>query len=221
VSSIENADAPRRIDAGRTTRMLLMETAERLIAERGVEGVTLREIRIGAGQSNTSVISYHFGSKAGLISALIEHRNQSLLARRARVMEEFTKGDAGTGPRSVVWLVVAPLIESIREGEMFVPFLARLSEDPQASTAYWPDNVEDLWTSDVLEHHVHGVLEEMPPRVRRGRTSLLYNSILNMLGEQARSGRRLSEMQLQNFVDAWVGMLTAPVSDDTSDLLTS
>ena len=38
-------------------------TAERLFAMNGVEGVTLREIQAEAGQSNSSVITYHFGSR--------------------------------------------------------------------------------------------------------------------------------------------------------------
>ena len=42
-----------------------MVTAERLFAMNGVEGVSLREIQAAAGQSNSSVITYHFGSQAG------------------------------------------------------------------------------------------------------------------------------------------------------------
>ena len=63
---------------------MLMEFAERLFATRGIEAVTLREIQQAAGQSNTSVIRYHFGSRDGLVRALIAYRQASLGADRRR-----------------------------------------------------------------------------------------------------------------------------------------
>ncbi|WP_459979943.1 TetR family transcriptional regulator, partial [Mycobacterium avium] len=47
------AGARRRNASGESTRVMLMEVAERLFATRGIEAVTLREIQQAAGQSNT------------------------------------------------------------------------------------------------------------------------------------------------------------------------
>jgi hypothetical protein len=44
----------------------------------------------------------------------------------------------------------------------------------------------------------------------------LYNSVLNLLAELARGHQPISEAQLNNYVDGWVGMLTAPMSPDTA-----
>lgn len=208
----------RRHAAGETTRALLMETAERLFAERGVEGVTVREIQEGAGQSNASVVAYHFGSKTGLVHALIEWRNAGLDDRRGALLVEAQESGRDGDPRTVVWMLVRPLVESIRDGEMYVPFLARLSENPRANTEYWPADLSD-WAQESLQDLVGGALGDMPERLRRGRTVQLYNSVLNLLGEQARAGHRISEAQLHNYVDAWVGLLTAPVSEETRALL--
>lgn len=208
----------RRHAAGETTRALLMATGERLFAERGVEGVTVREIQEGAGQSNASVVAYHFGSKTGLVHSLIEWRNAGLDDRRAALLVEAQETGRDGDPRTVVWMLVRPLVESIRDGEMYVPFLARLSENPRANTEYWPSGLSD-WTQESMQDLVGGALGDMPERLRRGRTVQLYNSVLNLLGEQARAGHRISEAQLHNYVDAWVGLLTAPVSDETRALL--
>jgi AcrR family transcriptional regulator len=208
----------RRHASGESTRTLLLETAERLFAERGVEGVTVREIQEGAGQSNASVVAYHFGSKTELVKTLIVWRNAGLDARRDEMHAEMVAAGTEGDPRSVVWLLVKPLVESIREGEMFVPFLARLSENPRANTAYWPTDLTD-WTEEAMQELVGATLVEMPDRLRRGRIVQLYNSVLNLLGEQARAGHRIGEAQLHNYVDAWVGMLTAPVSKETRALL--
>jgi AcrR family transcriptional regulator len=208
----------RRHVAGETTRILLMETAERLFAERGIEAITAREIQDAAGQSNASVVAYHFGSKTALVHALIQWRNAGLDERRAAQLEEMHEADLDGDPRTVVWLLVRPLVDSIRDGEMYVPFLARLSENPRANTEYWPPGLAD-WSQESMLDLVGAALVDMPERLRRGRTVQLYNSVLNLLGEQARAGHRISEAQLHNYVDAWVGLLTAPVSAQTRALL--
>ncbi|MCB1040403.1 MAG: TetR family transcriptional regulator, partial [Acidimicrobiales bacterium] len=43
------------------TRARLLDEAERLLARRGIEGVTTREIVEAAEQRNASAVSYHFG----------------------------------------------------------------------------------------------------------------------------------------------------------------
>lgn len=208
----------RRHTTGEATRELLMTSAERLFAWRGVEGVTLREIQIQAGQSNSSVITYHFGSKAGLVRALIEFRYKTIDARRTELLDESRTENNLHDPRTAVWLIVRPLVESIDSGEMFVPFLAKLNENPSALGEYWPRQFEDS-TVDVLNQIPLEVLADMPDRIRRGREIQLYNSVLHMLGDHARRQHHISEARLSSYVDGWVGMLTAPVSADTSSLL--
>lgn len=208
----------RRNASGESTRVMLMEVAERLFATRGIEAVTLREIQEAAGQANTSVIRYHFGSRDGLIRALITHRQSRLGALRQQMLAQMRAQGKEADPRAVVWLIVRPMADSIQAGEMFAPFLARLAEDPRAKSDLWPDHVDDDWTQDKLEQLVEAALQDIPPRVRRGRTFQLYISVINVLAESARSGR-LGEAQLHNYVDGWVGLLTAPVSYETRGLL--
>ncbi|BCO39100.1 TetR family transcriptional regulator [Mycobacterium paraintracellulare] len=199
--------------------MMLMEVAERLFATRGIEAVTLREIQQAAGQSNTSVIRYHFGSRDNLIRALIAYRQASLGIDRQKMLEGMREQGKEADPRAVVWLLVRPLANSIAAGEMFAPFLARLMEDPRARSDYWPDHLDDEWTQERLEELVDAALQDLPDRIRRGRTFQLYISLINVLAASARSGHGLSEAQLHNYVDTWVGMLTAPVSYETRALI--
>lgn len=209
----------RRNASGESTRVMLMEVAERLFATRGIEAVTLREIQAAAGQSNTSVIRYHFGSREGLIRGLIAHRQHTLEADRHQMLEAMRAEGKEADPRAVIWLLVRPLANSIAAGEMFVPFLARLMEDPRARSDYWPDHLEDAWTQERLEDLVDGALQDLPERIRRGRTFQLYTSLINVLAAAARVGHGVGEAQLHNYVDAWVGMLTAPVSYETRGLI--
>src|SRR3984893_14983190 len=132
----------------------------------------------------------------------------------ARMRDEGKEAD----PRGVVVLLVRPLANSIAAGEMFVPFLARLSEDPRARVDYWPDHLEDEGTQERLEELVDAALQGRPERIRRGRTFQLYIGLISVLAAAARSGRGMSEAQLHNYVDTWVGMLTAAVSYETRAL---
>lgn len=208
----------RRHTTGEATRELLMETAERLFALRGVDGVTLREIQVEAGQSNSSVITYHFGSKAGLVGALIDFRYRNIDARRTALLAELHETPPQDLARAAIWVIVRPLLESIEAGEMFVPFLARLSESPSAHSEYWPREFEDTRV-DVLTALEPNALAQLPEQLRRGRGVQLYNSVLNLLGEHARRGRTIRAVQLENYVDGWAAMLTAPVSEYTLALL--
>jgi AcrR family transcriptional regulator len=214
----ETAPTRRRHSAGEATRELLMVTAERLFAMNGVEGVALREIQAAAGQSNASVITYHFGSQAGLVRAVLEFRYQKINARRTELLQEARDRGMAGDPREAVWIIVRPLIESINAGEMFVPFLARVSANTRAFAEYMPPEMAD-GTVNVLRDTVSGLLSGLPERARRGREVQLYNSVLNLLAELARGHQRISDAQLSNYVDGWVGMLTAPMSPATSELM--
>ena len=57
-----------RRESGQRTRDQLLTAALSLLAERGPDGVTLREITDAAGV-NVAAVSYHFGSLKGLCEA--------------------------------------------------------------------------------------------------------------------------------------------------------
>src|SRR5436189_2427027 len=61
-----------RREAGLRTRTRLRDTALDLLAERGEDGVTLRELTDAAG-ANVAAVSYHFGSLQSLCDAAVEH----------------------------------------------------------------------------------------------------------------------------------------------------
>lgn len=54
-------------------RNKLIEVGTRLFAERGLYGVSIRELTLAAGTS-ISMISYHFGGKEGLYSAVLQRQ---------------------------------------------------------------------------------------------------------------------------------------------------
>ncbi|MFF2814675.1 TetR/AcrR family transcriptional regulator [Kitasatospora cineracea] len=82
-------------DSG-STRALLIRSAERVFAARGVHGAQLREVVRGAGQANPSAVQYHFGSREGLLDAVMaerQRRTEQALAERLPKPEGRSLGE--------------------------------------------------------------------------------------------------------------------------------
>lgn len=77
------------------TKNRLLDAAERLIAEHGYSGTSLRAVTAEAG-ANTAAIHYHFGSKVALLEAIFERRvrdvNDERLARLAEQQARHPDG---------------------------------------------------------------------------------------------------------------------------------
>jgi AcrR family transcriptional regulator len=219
-AAADGTSRPRRPHTGGSaTRARLLDATEWLIAERGVDGVTLNEIRTRAGQANSSAIAYHFDSRDGLLRAVVLDRQSRIDNERATMIDNLVRAGTQHDPRSVVWVVVRPLADSVRAGSRYPAFLARLSEHPDVRARYWPHQITSAWGSYDLQRLLEDCLPHLPERVRGSRSFQTINSVLNLLGEHARTGRNLSEARLHSYMDGWVGMLTAPVSPNTATRL--
>lgn len=65
-ATIKHVDRPQ----GDRTREKLIAAAERLMAERGIDGVDFKDIHVEAGQRNRSAVAYHFTDRAGLVVSI-------------------------------------------------------------------------------------------------------------------------------------------------------
>ncbi|MGW0811870.1 TetR/AcrR family transcriptional regulator [Streptomyces viridiviolaceus] len=62
--------------SGPETRDKLIRAAEEIFAAQGVHGAQLRDIVALAGQGNPSAVQYHFGSRTGLLDAVMAGRQE-------------------------------------------------------------------------------------------------------------------------------------------------
>ena len=104
---VQTQGQSRSITAVAQTRRRLIETAERLFAEHGPDGVSLRQISAAAGQSNNFAVQYHFGTREGLLDAIVAHRLpridaiRATLARRGNAVRSAA-GRSRTSGRAVL-----------------------------------------------------------------------------------------------------------------------
>ena len=118
--------ARRRGRSPALTRKRLVDAAERLFAERGIDEVTLLEITHAAGQLNRAALQYHFGDKAGLIRAVFERHTGEIAAHRERMLDALgARGEYGL--RDVVESFVTPVAEHCHErGESYLHINSQL-----------------------------------------------------------------------------------------------
>jgi AcrR family transcriptional regulator len=88
----------------KSTRERILDAAERLFAERGFDGASLRAITSGAGV-NLAAVNYHFRSKNDLIHEVFACRLAPINARRIAMLDAC-EAEAGNG--------VVPLEEVVR-----------------------------------------------------------------------------------------------------------
>jgi AcrR family transcriptional regulator len=197
------------------TRVRLLVTAERLFAERGIAGVSLREIGAAAGQRNNSATQYHFESKHGLVLALCEHRMQAVNERRVAMLDALETDDL----RGLVEAFVLPLAEAVRPGSYYLRFLAQLLAGPaQAPRAAFELDV--LQAMRRLVARVERCLTMVSPALRRSRFQSAALLVVHTLADQERQlqahGRTTPlALRTADLVDAAIGVLTAPVSAAT------
>ena len=101
-----------------------MATALRLFAQRGIDAVSLNEI-VQAAKVNAAAIHYHFGSKDGLIEAILRRNASALGERRNQLLDELETRKRIT-VRDVVKAMVDPITElkQSADGLDYVQFLA-------------------------------------------------------------------------------------------------
>ena len=138
---------------GRATAEQVIEAAERLFAERGVDAVSLREVAKAATSRNTAVAHYHFGGKEGLVRAIVARRAPALNSRRAALLEAARDRAAALGrpvpAEDLVRVLIVPLIEELDHGGHYVGFLARLAAERHR--APWVADLDDSSTASFRE----------------------------------------------------------------------
>ncbi len=98
---------------GLETKRRLVDTAERLFAERGVERVSLVDVSRDAGQKNRNAAQYHFGDRVGLINAVLD-KHSNIIAQQRRAMLDQLEQQQETTLRELIEAQVLPIANHVR-----------------------------------------------------------------------------------------------------------
>jgi AcrR family transcriptional regulator len=203
-------------------RVALVLAAERLFAERGLDGVSLRQINEAAGQRNASAAHYHFGSREGVVRAVFEHRMAAVDARRRAVIESLHREGRMSDVRALIAAWIRPLAAELvprPEGNHYVRFL---DQTRRAWTPLPSDIAHGLDTGwRQADAALAQLLRYLPASLARLRLDVVTQSSIAALAQLEAQVARGSvapeavEQHIENLIDMSVGALTAPVSGDT------
>lgn len=165
-----------------TTRTRLLDEAERLFARRGIDRVTSREILDAAEQRNVSAVSYHFGSREGLLLEILARRGGPVDEQRARCRAAL---GVVPGVADLVNCLVVPYVALLEldGGRSYLRIVAQL----RGRFAAW--RVE---SDAATTQHLARILDEIEshivakPALRRERIVGLIMLMTGMVAERAR-----------------------------------
>ena len=170
----------------------------------GIGGVTTREIVDASEQRNVSAVSYHFGSREGLLLAILARRGGPVDAERG------ARRDAcGPSPstRDLVRCLVEPYADLLGDpsGRSYLRIVAQL----RGRFASWRVDSDAATTSSLSR-----ILDEIearperPPAVRRERVVAMIMMMTAITAERARAIDDTVEPELshQEFIDNLVDM---------------
>jgi AcrR family transcriptional regulator len=130
-------ETDRRRDAGARTKQRLMDATLTLLAERGEDGVTLRDITTKA-ETNVASVSYHFGSLSALCCATAMEAITRLLDEQAARLKALDD-DASVHDiaRAIAQPIVAALSDPASPDRALLRIFDRTLNAPEGELRDW------------------------------------------------------------------------------------
>lgn len=112
------------------TKERILDTAERLFAENGYAGTSLRHVIAEAGV-NLAAVHYHFGSKEELLDAVVARRAEVVNADRLARLDAAQRAAGGKPLPVEVTLeaLLRPMVAVATADEQFVRFFGRIHSE--------------------------------------------------------------------------------------------
>jgi AcrR family transcriptional regulator len=205
---------------GQKTREHLLDTAETLFGERGVAGVSLREIRLAAGARNTAAVQFHFGNREGLYAALTERHMPGIAAIQQTLYEDMIARGREKDPRTLVEVLVRPAAEYLSRGSSeraWVKIMADFGQAPNLRLKQMVVVAPPAAQKAGAELYDQ-LIREIPADLARERIVAMAQIAVHMCADRARledepdgSRRHVpGPVFVENLVDMVTGALFAP-----------
>lgn len=197
-----------RMNRGERARADILDAAERLIAERGIQ-VPLRDIAVAAGQRNNSAVNYHFRNRQDLIDAIVRRRLEPMERERAQMVDEL-EGDARDDVRAWLRIMVLPFVG------VGSPYYARFL---QAASMHLRADVDEsqgpVWPR-VLERLAKAI-PTVDRAARARRVKAIATTMFTLLAERERAAQAGEDAATaEEIVAMLTAMLTAPMPADVA-----
>jgi AcrR family transcriptional regulator len=206
------------------TRTALITAGERLFARRGIAGPSIRELIAEAGVGNKSALQYHFGTREGLVGAILARHGETLRMRRGLAFEPVVLDDASSSVERLCEVVVGPYCEFLSDGESELCYLIISSEVLGDPTRRYED-LQVLFNDSLLPRIVELMLDrlDLPDTLATERLVIGTSQVIAAVATRARQqlfsddarDRTTLDVFVSNLIDMLLGAITAPVRPAT------
>ncbi|MFL6059819.1 MAG: TetR/AcrR family transcriptional regulator [Marmoricola sp.] len=191
------------------TRALLLRAGEIRFARDGVAGAKLSDVVRDAGQRNDSAVGYHFGSRQGMLVAIVAKHMEAMERHR-------TVPGADAGLSEVVEAIVAPTaaLLATEDGRDFLRIMEQLAGWSGLGTGR-PNEVLSGTAIGAQLERLNALLEpDLGTVLTRERVALMVTFLTAALAERARSREAGTRQRLghERFVQHLVNVLSGALS---------
>ena len=222
---MQNVD--NRYARSQATQMALMHAAEKLISERSIENVSIRDIVAAAGQKNESALQYHFKNFTGLIDAILNVRSAETQAKRTQMLDDLLSHTPEPSLTQICTLMVQPVFELARAHADFRRYVKAFGHElvltdtsPLSKAA---SHGAGGTSGKQLAHLLKAALPHLHADAYRRRMEAAVRLCSASMYHQARQKSAFrgdqADLFLHSLIDALVGLLGAPMSTETKRLI--
>ncbi len=126
------------------TKTLLMDVAEKLFAEKGIDATSTRAITSEAGV-NLAAINYHFGSKDGLLKAVIYRIVCNVNEERIQLLDSLEADNPCPEIDDIIVAFLSPIAKITLEQPNRIKYLIRLLGQIQSDPDKFKQIVNELF----------------------------------------------------------------------------
>ena len=185
-------------------KQTLIRAGEQLFAREGIHGARINELTERAGQRNQSALHYHFGSREGLLAAIIERHLAAVDGARAHLVRSV---DPEAPLRQIVAVIVTPLAGELTSpsGRDYLRIVPQILKSDVSPTAL-------MEAMALAESHLAGLAEPL----RKERLRAMIQLATTLLAARAVGIEDGDDMDLDeddfiaNLIEMCTAILQAP-----------
>ncbi|CAN5177800.1 TetR/AcrR family transcriptional regulator [soil metagenome] len=200
------------------TRGNLLSAAEKLFAQRGVDGVSLREIARSAGAKNVIAVQYHFADRDGVLQGILDKHLPAVDARRHALLDA-AEGEPSL--RVMAGALVRPLGAKLADadgGPAFLQVYADLLNRSKQRVNVLEGEAGRFGSLRRWRELVAPLLDPEAAKLHPRLNALLYTAV--ELARRAQSGPHTDDrLFISHLIDVVTAILLAPVSGETRQLI--
>jgi AcrR family transcriptional regulator len=212
-----------------STRDLLKLAARRLFAHRGLDGVSVRDIVLAAGQRNSGSLHYYFGTKENLARELVRDGAKLIDQRRNSQLDDIERAGGPHRLRDIIEVLVWPstgLAGEHGEEDTYIRFITLLQ---MSHRQLFLDALEGRWASGYERclAHIRRLLKNIDPAIVIQRLvfmSLYLRAAMSSREAALEAGAQShhfwsADATMQNLIDTIEGILRPAPSRQTRSAL--